>query len=86
MQESIIKYCQYKIYGQYTIKILQGEHYSHEGAFRLLQTLNFKPKIKNMFLKYFFISTKVKSKRIEHLQDQEFISSELYFSTNIGKV
>ena len=26
MQESIIGYCQYRIYGQYTIKILQGEH------------------------------------------------------------
>ena len=33
-----------------------------------------------MFVKDFLISTKFQPKRIEHLQDQEFISSELYFS------
>ena len=74
MQESIIKYCQYKIYGQYTIKILQGEHYSHEGAFRLLQTLNFKPKIKNMFVKDFFYFYKSQIQ-----EDRAFTGSRIYF-------
>ena len=33
-----------------------------------------------MFVKYFFIFTKVRPKRMEHLQKEEIILSELYFS------
>ena len=36
---------------------------------------------KHFCIGFFLISTKFKSKRIEHLQDQGFISSELYYST-----
>ena len=38
-----------------------------------------KLKDKNIFVKDFFISTKVKPKRIEHLQEKGIIWSELYF-------
>ena len=40
-----------------------------------------KLKDKSIFVKDFFISTKVKPKRIEHLQEKGIIWSELYFST-----
>ena len=39
-----------------------------------------RPKNQKHFIKDFLIYTKFKPKRIENLQDQEFISSELYFS------
>ena len=40
-----------------------------------------KLKDKSIFVKDFFISTKVKPKRIEHLQEKGINWSELYFST-----
>ena len=41
-----------------------------------------KLKDKSIFVKDFFISTKVNPKRMEHLLRKGIISCELYFSTN----
>ena len=38
-------------------------------------------KIKSIYVKYFLISTKVRLKRGEHLQSEDFFSCELYFSS-----
>ena len=37
-------------------------------------------KIKSVYVKDFLISTKVRLKRVEHLQSEEIFSCELYFS------
>ena len=41
-------------------------------------------KIKSVYVKDFLISTKVRLKRVEHLQSEEIFSCELYFSVFEG--
>ena len=41
-------------------------------------------KIKSIFVKDFFIPTKVRLKRMEHLLRKGIISCELYFSSIVG--
>ena len=39
-------------------------------------------KIKSVYVKDFLISKKVRLKKMEHLQNEEIFSCELYFSTD----